>query len=100
MIFSGSNHSWVRMRLLQGSRARTSHRPYSAPLNHPEKLVHSRGDGLSSPCLGCCLVRQDMRSLQQSHALPVTTSNLTARALREYTTWKTRLSRLGGREMM
>src|SRR5437588_3491055 len=32
------------------SRARTSHRPYYAPLNHLAKLVHSRGDGLSSPC--------------------------------------------------
>src|SRR5436309_4566744 len=47
----------VRVRLWQGSRARTSHRPYYAPLNHLAKRVHSRGDGLSSPCSGCCLYR-------------------------------------------
>src|SRR3989442_11933889 len=39
----GSGPSW----------ARTSHRPYYAPLNPLAKLVHSRGDGLSSPCDPC-----------------------------------------------
>src|SRR5947209_19815214 len=60
----------VRVRLWQGSRARTSHRPYYAPLDHLAKLVHSRGDGLSSPCSGCCLIRQDSCSLQKSYAYP------------------------------
>src|SRR3989442_13634191 len=35
------------------SRARTSHRPYSATLNPLAKLVQSRGDGLSSPWSPC-----------------------------------------------
>src|SRR5437588_4974278 len=31
-------------------RARTSRRPYYDTLKHIARLVHSRGDGLSSPC--------------------------------------------------
>ena len=63
-------HSRVRVRLLQGSRARTSHRPYYGRASPEDSAEHSRGDGLSSPCSGRCLARQDMRSLQQSYAHP------------------------------
>src|SRR5205085_1339721 len=38
-----------RLKLWATVRARTSHRPYYATLNHSTKFVHSRGDGLSSP---------------------------------------------------
>src|SRR6266481_586428 len=41
--------------------------PTMDELRRPLHRGHSRGDGLSSPSSGCCLVRQDMRSLQQSH---------------------------------
>src|SRR3989442_15149806 len=51
-----------------GHRARTSHRPYSGRASPEDSAEHSRGDGLSSPCSGRCLVRQDMRSSQKSYA--------------------------------
>src|SRR2546428_8411144 len=41
----------------------TSHRPYYATTNRPAKLVHSRGDGLSSPRGGGCQARSQYKTL-------------------------------------
>src|SRR5438045_1307972 len=66
-----------------GSRARTSHRPYSGRASPEDSAEHSRGDGLSSPCSSGCLVHQNMRSLQQSSAPRTTHARISSPATTE-----------------
>src|SRR5712691_12738696 len=57
------------------SRARTSHRPYYDTQQPAKWSVHSRGDGLSSPCWGCDLPKALLGKFRMIYASSIPSSH-------------------------